>query len=39
MNGYVQPGSIPVGIERPSGRLVDGLLEAGHPVEPNAIRA
>lgn len=24
----------PVGIERPDGRLVDALLEAGHPVVP-----
>ena len=32
---------IPVGIERPNGRLVDQLLEAGHPVvpvSPNAIK-
>jgi transposase len=32
---------IPVGIERPNGRLVDLLLEAGHPVvpvSPNAIK-
>jgi hypothetical protein len=38
-----EPGSMPVGIERPDGRLVDALLEAGHPVVPvkpngNAIR-
>ncbi len=36
------PGSIPVAIERPDGRLVDKLLEAGHPVvavSPNAIKA
>jgi len=36
------PGDMPVGIERPDGRLVDALLEAGHPVvpvSPNAIRA
>src|SRR5215472_4003403 len=25
------PGDIPVGIERPDGRLVDVLLDAGHP--------
>ncbi|WP_206686264.1 IS110 family transposase [Kribbella qitaiheensis] len=25
---------IPIGIERPNGRLVDLLLEAGHPVVP-----
>ena len=33
---------IPVAIERPDGRLVDLLLEAGHPVVPvksNAIKA
>ena len=36
------PGGIPVAIERPDGRLVDLLLEAGHPVvpvKPNAIKA
>jgi transposase len=36
------PEEIPVGIERPNGRLVDLLLEAGHPVvpvSPNAIKA
>ena len=39
-----EPGGamdIPVGIERPNGRLVDLLLEAGHPVvpvSPNAIK-
>ncbi len=33
-------GGVPVGIERPDGRLVDALLEAGHPVpvSPNAIK-
>jgi transposase len=33
---------MPVAIERPAGRLVDALLEAGHPVvpvKPNAIKA
>ncbi len=33
---------VPVGIERPDGRLVDVLLEAGYPVvpvKPNAIKA
>jgi transposase len=33
--------AMPVGIERPDGRLVDALLEAGHPVvpvKPNAIK-
>lgn len=32
---------VPVAIERPDGRLVDALLEAGHPavaVSPNAIK-
>jgi transposase len=28
------PGDLPVAIERPDGRLVDLLLEAGHPVVP-----
>jgi transposase len=28
------PATMPVGIERPDGRLVDALLEAGHPVVP-----
>src|SRR6266487_6866030 len=35
------PDTMPVGIERPDGRLVDALLEAGHPVvpvKPNAIK-
>lgn len=35
------PGDVQVGIERPTGRLVDLLLEAGHPVvpvSPNAIK-
>jgi transposase len=35
-------GVVPVAIERPDGRLVDVLLEAGHPVvpvSPNAIKA
>lgn len=36
------PADSPVAIERPDGRLVDCLLEAGHPVvpvSPNAIKA
>jgi transposase len=36
-----EAADIPVGIERPNGRLVDLLLEAGHPVvpvSPNAIK-
>ena len=39
---YGQPGAMPAAIERPNGRLVDLLLEAGHPVvpvKPNAIKA
>ncbi len=39
---YGDPGGMPIGIERPDGRLVDLLLEAGHPVvpvKPNAIKA
>jgi transposase len=39
---YGDPGRLPVAIERPDGRLVDLLLEAGHlvvPVKPNAIKA
>jgi transposase len=39
---YGHPGGLPVAIERPDGRLVDLLLEAGHPVvpvKPNAIKA
>jgi transposase len=39
---YGEPGAMPVAIERPNGRLVDLLLEAGHPVvpvKPNAIKA
>jgi len=40
--GYGEAGGMPVAIERPNGRLVDLLLEAGHPVvpvSPNAIKA
>jgi transposase len=39
---YGDQGDMPVAIERPDGRLVDLLLEAGHPVvpvKPNAIKA
>ncbi|MGW4720461.1 IS110 family transposase [Nocardia sp. NPDC004260] len=35
------PAGVPIAIERPDGRLVDALLEAGHPVvpvKPNAIK-
>ena len=38
---YGEAGEMPVAIERPDGRLVDLLLEAGHPVvpvKPNAIK-
>jgi transposase len=38
---YGDPGEVPVAVERPDGRLVDLLLEAGHPVvpvSPNAIK-
>ncbi|MBX6765904.1 MAG: IS110 family transposase [Actinomadura rubrobrunea] len=38
---YGDPELVPVAIERPNGRLVDLLLEAGHavvPVSPNAIK-
>lgn len=38
---FGDPAGIPIGIERPNGRLVDLLLEAGHPVvpvKPNAIK-
>jgi transposase len=38
---YGDPADLPVAIERPSGRLADLLLEAGHPVvpvSPDAIR-
>ena len=38
---YGIPGDMPAAIERPNGRLVDLLLEAGHPVvpvSPNAIK-
>ena len=38
---YGQAGDLPVANERPDGRLVDLLLEAGHPVvpvKPNAIK-
>ncbi len=38
---YGDPAEIHIGIERPNGRLVDLLLQAGHPVipvSPNAIK-
>jgi len=42
LGGLGPAGQVPVAIERPDGRLVDALLEAGHPVvavSPNAIKA
>ncbi|MEU6715993.1 IS110 family transposase [Nonomuraea sp. NPDC046802] len=39
---HAGPTDVQIGIERPNGRLVDLLLEAGHPVvpvSPNAIKA
>ena len=41
LSRYGEAGDVPVAIERPDGRLVDLLLEAGHPVvpvKPNAIK-
>jgi transposase len=38
---HADPADVQIGIERPNGRLVDLLLEAGHPVipvSPNAIK-
>lgn len=32
--GFGDPADLPIAIERPDGRLVDRLLEAGHPVVP-----
>src|SRR2546426_8178783 len=42
LRAFGEPGEVTVAIERPDGRLVDHLLEAGHPVvavSPNAIKA
>ena len=42
LRAFGEPGGLTVAIERPDGRLVDRLLEAGHPVvavSPNAIKA
>lgn len=39
---YGEPGNIPVAIERPSGLLVDALVEAGFvvtPIHPNVVKA
>ena len=41
LSKHGDPADVQVGIERPNGRLVDLLLEAGHPVvpvSPNAIK-
>ncbi len=41
LRGMAEPAELTVAIERPDGRLVDRLLEAGHPVvavSPNAIK-
>ena len=41
LSKYGDPADVQVGIERPNGRLVDLLLESGHPVvpvSPNAIK-
>ena len=38
----VRPAEMPIAIERPSGLLVDALIEAGHPVvaiHPNVVKA
>lgn len=42
LRAHGRPEATPVAIERPSGLLVDALLEAGHPVvpiHPNAVKA
>jgi transposase len=42
LRGLGPAGQVPVAVERPDGRLVDAMLEAGHPVvpvSPNAIKA
>lgn len=42
LGAHAPPDQMPVAIERPDGRLVDRLLEAGHPVvpvKPTAIKA
>ena len=42
LGGLGSTGQVPVAIERPDGRVVDALLEAGHPVvpvSPNAIKS
>jgi transposase len=42
LTAFGEPAGMPVAIERPGGRLVDALLQAGHPVvpvKPNTIKA
>jgi transposase len=42
LNTHGAPGAIPVAIERPSGLLVDALVEAGFvvtPIHPNVVKA
>lgn len=42
LDQLAQPQDLPVAIERPSGLIVDALVEAGHPVvpmHPNAVKA
>src|SRR5262245_58172338 len=42
LRSIAPPSELPIAIERPSGLLVDALVEAGHPVipiHPNAVKA
>jgi transposase len=42
LRGVAEPAQLPVAIERPSGALVDALVQAGHPlfpIHPNAVKA
>jgi transposase len=42
LRAHGRPDATPIAIERPSGLLVDALLEAGHPIvpiHPNAVKA
>ncbi len=42
LSGHVASSELPVAVERPSGLLVDTLVEAGHPVvpiHPNVVKA
>ena len=39
---FGRPGDLPIALERPSGLIVDALIDAGHPVvpiHPNAVKA